>query len=314
MATGGTTTSGDHDRVIAELQRQLQDLQSHYESELKHLSGRMDTEREVNVQVQPPPSLPKLKVFTGLPATSTQETSFEAWKRQASEVNDDVLVIDKVGLLKRSLKGAAHEHVRGKNYATVDDLIKDLDKLFGELKSAEEMYLELCQSRMMKTQTKADFLMTLSTKMKEVQKTAGFSNEEYQRRLYYAFSKGLIDSLFALELRNKFGMPGDTKPAFSDLYRYVRQIEGLEVGKQKAQVGAHAAPSPPPDFTQERTEAPQQQGRRKIYCYKCGENGHFYRDCTKPANAHLVVQKEQDRRRQENEWRRRKGLPELPLN
>lgn len=98
---------------------------------------------------------------------------------------------EKVGLLKRSSKGAAHLHIKDKQYGAVNELIADLQALFGVLRSAEELYFEMCQTRPTRRQCLSEFLLQLSLKVMELEKIGSLSEEEYHRRLTVFFTGNL---------------------------------------------------------------------------------------------------------------------------
>ncbi|KAL8606030.1 hypothetical protein ACOMHN_040028 [Nucella lapillus] len=140
--------------------------------------------RNIQVTVQAPPVTPKLKTFTGLPPTSAQEITYREWRQQAREVEGDELGQDKSVVLRRSLKGAAYECVKGKQFDSVGALVKELGSLFGDFKSPEDLYLEISQTRPTKGQTLSDFLMALSIQMRDLKEQGNLSDEDYHRRLF----------------------------------------------------------------------------------------------------------------------------------
>ena len=306
----------DDPRARAELnalKEQMEQLQMRHEEEMAALSQQLHSSgpRDVKVHVLPTVTTPKLKLFSGLPPTSNQEATFEEWRQQVVQTIDDEAISDKAAYVRRSLRGAALQQVNalGSNDAMV--IVKHLTTLFGVLKSPEEEYLEICQTRPKKDQALSDFLLLTYNRMKDVQERGQFDGSELQRRLYFAFSKGCNNHLLAMEFRNKFGVPGEAKPAFEEVYRYLRQVEDLESSKGRrptthgeghhVHAGAH-------------TTSAQTRKPKRGYCFKCGEEGHFYRDCTNAPNAKLEAQREREKKKRENEWRQKKGLPAIPGN
>lgn len=287
--------------------------------QVRQLQLQQASTQAVTVHVQQPAVVPKIKTFTGLPPTNSQETTFAEWRQQISESLEEPSITDKTAFLKRSLKGAALRQANGLKTDNPRAIITHLTALFGDLKSAEEEYLELCQQKAQRNQPLADFALTLYTRMQDLGERASLSDAEVNRRLYYAFSRSCTNQLLTLELRNKFGVPGESAPAFKELYRYLRQIEDLEPTARKG--FSPTSPEPRPqrathvaahDVRQQPTPATRRPKSR--YCYRCGEEGHFFKNCENPPNPLLVAEREREKRKRENEWRRRKGLPTLPEN
>lgn len=319
MATNGATEDVSE---VEDLKDQLRRLQLQHEETLATLMTRLEEaeKKTVHVQVQPPQPLPKLKTFTGLPPENNQETTYKEWRRQVLETTDDPAVTDPGTYIRRSLRGPALQQVATLGTNNPKRIIQHLDSLFGALKNPEDLYFELCQLKPRRDEGQADFLLILSAKLKEVQEAAQFPDDEYHRRLYLAFSKAMGNSLFALELRNKFGVPGETSPPFEQLFRFVRQLQDLDSSRPRkmatAEAGVHTVH---PEAAAAAESGHQHGGRRfpKIFkgtCYNCGLEGHIYRQCKNPSNPSLVATQERERRRKNNEWRKLKGLPLLPLN
>ncbi len=187
----------DDPRARAELnalKEQMEQLQMRHEEEMAALSQQLRSSgpRDVKVHVLPTVTTPKLKLFSGLPPTSNQEATFEEWRQQVVQTIDDEAISDKAAYVRRSLRGAALQQVNalGSNDAMV--IVKHLTTLFGVLKSPEEEYLEICQTRPKKDQALSDLLLLTYNRMKDVQERGQFDGSELQRRLYFAFSKGRV--------------------------------------------------------------------------------------------------------------------------
>ena len=321
----GLNVPGDQ---IAALQDQLQALKLQYASAQASFETQLEAAKQpkMTVVAQAVPQLPKVKTFTGLAPASPQEATFSDWHVQMREAVEDESVLNKGGFVRRHLRGPALHQVAslGTNDATT--MLAHLSELFGDLKIPDDRYIEVCQMRPMSGQRLQEHLLLISQKMEEIQRSAKYVQEEYNRRLYLAFSKG-CSGLVALELRNKWGVPGEGSPTFAALFRHIRQIEDLEPAKGRkgatpAEAAVHALSateaSDQPSASGTASPSGQTTQRRgqagKGYCFKCGLEGHMYRACRNPPNAALVGQREVERRQRNNVWRKRQGLPELPLN
>ena len=297
-------------------QNRIREMQLQHAEELARMKRELEAAHvPYRIQLQQPPPPPRLKLFTGLPPTNSQEATFGEWRQQAMQILKDGALSDKSVHLKRSLRGAALQQIDVSGATEPKAIIDLLTNLFGELKTPEDRYMEICRLRPKKDQLLSEFLLTIYNQMEEVRQQANLTDEESHRRTYFALSKGCSNDLLAMELRNRFGIPGEATPEFSSLFRFIRQIEGLESSKARravpmAQSAAHVVDENRVQDSHSKAKA-KNQGR---YCYKCGEEGHMYKNCTRPPNPILVAKREREKRKKENEWRRRKGLPLLPEN
>lgn len=270
----------------------------------------MQAQQPTTVIAQAPLPLPKLKTFTGLEPTSPQEVNFREWYLSISSTIEDKAILNKSSFVCRHLKGPALAHVADLKDGDHVAILNRLQELFGELKSPDDLYMDLVQMRPQPGQLLSDHLLRISEKMEEIQKTAKYEAGEFKRKLYKAFSCGIPQTkgLVALEIRNKFGMPGCAEPEFMALFRFLRQIEALEPPKSRKETTTTAMPT---TVTEAEDTPSRQRQRFKGHCYKCGLDGHAYKTCRSAPNPALVNQRARESKERQNQWRKAKGLPTL---
>ena len=310
-------TEGDNTEVQA-LRAAMEKMRLEHEQAMADLIRRLEkaASQQVTVQVQAPAPLPRLRIFTGLPPTNPQEATYEEWRSQVGALVHDATILDPLGLLRRSFRGVASNQCEQINFKSANELLKRLDALFGIVQTADDLYLELCQLQQGRQQTAADFLTLQCGRLQTVRDRAGFDSSEFHRRLYLVFSKACTNDNLTRELRGRFGIPGEASPTFEELLKYVRRIESLEGprGKRSSNLQPQLLMQVTNEDARPNQQRPKKGPRRPRYCFHCGQPGHQFKECQNPPDPALVAEREQERRRANNEWRKQKGLPTLPLN
>jgi hypothetical protein len=322
---------GDNREVIKDLRRAMQKMATDHERAMADILRRLEQAAapNVTVHVQTPTPLPKIRLFNGLQPANNQECTYEEWRVQAKLMEKDEAVKDGALVLKRSLRGVALQQFTELNTSNISVVIKHFDKLFGCTKSAEDLYIDICQMRQGK-ESAGDFLTTLCDKLQTVKTKAGFDSTEFNRRLFLVFTK-TCDVVLCRELRSRFGIPGDATPTFQEVLEYVRKVDDLEKMRapSKSSPAVRAMAAQAEEFQADDNRPPRRPrysqsgdfhatGNRPRgsprYCYRCGLEGHFHANCQNEQNPNLVAERERQKRKHTNTWRERKGLAPLPLN
>ena len=243
------------------------------------------------IEVTAPPQPPRLRIFTGLPPTSKEETSYADWRRQVKAALSDTGIRDQLGYLKRSLQGRAA--TVAKPCTTPAGLLALFDELYGETQSGEELFASLLLKRQGKQQTCPDLLTEICLALDRIRELSPLTDDEYHTRMYMVFAKACASPALVRELRAAIGIPGSASPTYRDVFKYLRQVENLEADRRptaSTAVAAHQVPSPP-SFNSRGSGGRRSDGegrRRPLNCFICAQQGHSYRSCNNPLNEEAV--------------------------
>ena len=322
--------SGDHGdtaQELVELRRQLKEMNILHHREMDELRQKMG--QPVNIQLAVPSSV-RLKTFTGLPPQGGNECNLDTWVDQVDALLKDPTVKDIDPRLLSSLRGIAADAV--KSCSSNKDIVSTLQSVFGTIHDPEELLLAFASERIKKNETPASFLSRLYEDLLKINKRAGLTQLDLQRKLFRTFCQGAEPShpLLILELRNHFGFPGTAHPDFTVLLQTVRKLsEGVTARKsastavnvQAQQVTTEVSPDLVSRIVDEVTakvtdifttsvmkgqltnqgSTTPRNSRRVIpqgHCFNCGAwRDHVARDCPNPANPTKVAQAETRRRR-----------------
>lgn len=299
---------------VLALQQQLRQLQETTAQLMAQLNIAQPPQQPViNVTVAPPQSVPRLRVFTGLPPTGGVEVNFPDWEKQVEQLLlESGEGGDSLQRVRASLRGLAREQVA--DCSSVKDIVARLRQLFGPTKSADDYYVDFLSRKIERKENPSSFLLRLWDELSAMNKVTKFTEEDIRRKLYRTFLNGLgaDHQLLCLELRTLFGFPGTATPEFAALLQQVRYTESVHIPRElsaqrrdrphaQAQVAQSAVavglseadlqkiiagvveqlkpslqqPGPPPPRLQTN---PRPRGP----CFCCGVIGHMARDCTNP--------------------------------
>lgn len=220
--------------------------------------------------------------------------------------------------IQSTLRGIAFDQV--KKARTVEEVINTLKALYGEVKTADDLFLDFCSMRPELKELPSEFLCRLWTEMNRIKCESAFSEEDTKKKVYHIFSKG-ISTLLALELRSQFGYPGGVAPDLADILKAVRRLEKPAEKERKVQAAAACQAATQGDLNERQMEELAERVAKKLkptvqranynmsarkphgHCFRCGMVGdHYAKDCRNVANPERVAQ-------EEKKWQQRRGTP-----
>lgn len=278
----------------------------HLQEQLAKMMAQLSTPAPVNVNVSM--ASHRIGIFTGLKPSGGAEVEFSTWKDQVNTYTNETTDNSQEVLrrVKSSLKGVAKSQIS--DCTTVESILEELSKTYSKTKCADDINLEFITIKPKREESPSEYLLKL---WDFLTREGQFSSEEIKRKVYHSFMTNIRSSfpLLELEVRTKFGIPGEAKPDLSDVLRTVRlatvsapsqqtarsqsQVTGGEIDydrlaeavvkklstqlpnlstEHSSTAEAPRAQAPPPDFQ----GAPRP---RRGNCYQCGRPGHIARFC-----------------------------------
>jgi hypothetical protein len=160
--------------------------------------------------------------------------------------------------------------------------------------SAEDRYLAFSELKPTTKGSASEFLCRLWGEMSRINEDNIFTETQAAVKIYQIFVKNCHPTL-AMELRQKFGFPGEASPDLTELLQRVRRLEGsLPETKPKVQVNAATVQEPLTDAQldqiAEKVASKLQAVRKPKICYCCGQGGHLARSCRNEPNPKKVAE------------------------
>ena len=322
---GSSTSTNDYSQLMNRLD-QLERENLALKERLNNNEAVSNTSYPVynvpEVKVVYPSLPPRLGIFTGLRPAGGGEVEFAEWSARCksflceSDGNDSRDVMRKV---RSSLRGIALEQV--KDCSTATSIIETLNLVYGNLLTEEDQYVRFVKLAQEKRESAASYFSRLWSSFSNLNQRKQYTAMQANSKIYHTFMTNFVsnDNFLLMELRSKFGTPGETAPSCASVLAYLRSYMDRPGQKPFA---AHAAAStvesvstpeidydrladvmiekmnlksqssipsyPPPKYPQ---HAPRSQGASKSksdnskqVCYNCGELGHWLSSCTNPPN------------------------------
>jgi hypothetical protein len=238
------------------------------------------------------PSSKRLNTFTGLAPKSKDEVDFFEFERQSKQLLQDASIHNAKEKILGSLRGIPVKQVKACN--TADEILEKLRGIYGNCMSAEDRYLTFSELKPTTKESASEFLCRLWGEMSRINEDNIFTETQAAVKIYHIFMKNCHHTL-AMELRQKFGFPGEASPDLTELLQQVRRLEGsLPETKPKVQVNAATVQEPLTD-TQldqiaEKVASKLQAVRKPKICYRCGQGGHLARSCRNEPNPKKVAE------------------------
>ena len=265
----------------------------------------------VHVTYPSPP--PRLGVFTGQKPRGGNEIEFSEWHARCKAYLSEHFKVDvseQTQRIRASLKGIAYEHV--KLLSNPHDILKALSDLFGSLLTEEDRYARFVKMTPERKEPASTFYGRLWDAFLYINQDHTFSPTQMYSKVYHTFMSNIssTDNLLMVELRTRFGLPGECAPDCAAVLSFLRSyqersavrppvfaaaavnrsvetsgVEPLDYDKLASLVADKLRTSTPPPNPPTHVSS---QARRKpdfsFPCLNCGGFGHWKSSCTNPAN------------------------------
>uniref|UniRef100_A0A671VKN4 CCHC-type domain-containing protein n=1 Tax=Sparus aurata TaxID=8175 RepID=A0A671VKN4_SPAAU len=223
----------------------------------------------------------KLRMFSGVKPTPSGEEEYDAWAEQTAHLLEEWQCSDNIKKQRivESLTGPAADIVRflrvQKPTATSYDYMHALETAFGTTESASDLLVKFRHTYQNVGEKLSTYLLRLDKLLHCIFRKEGVALSDMNRlRIEQVVRGALQQDMIALRLRMTHKLR--ESPSFNELLKEVREEEDL--------LQIEHPPLEIPAKTKYKTNAtPQRSGYREdrpgIFCYRCGEDGHFKREC-----------------------------------
>ena len=226
----------------------------------------------------------------------------QKWRNYVSESDDDEEA--QLRKLRSSLRAVPKEIADG--HDTVDDILRSLQEIFGVSSTQDDKLADFIKMKNDPKETPTNFFGRLWAALLDLNTPEVFSVVDFRRKLYHQFMTGVGDRILAVELRAEFGLPGVDAPEPENVLRRLKHMEPACSQSSRA-MSVHSNSSVESsgniidyerlaDLVAQRLR-PRFRSESKSFslenklCYKCGQYGHYQRQCRKPANPKLVSER-----------------------
>lgn len=127
--------------------------------------------------------------------------------------------------MKSSLRDLAKEQAAA--CTSVEEVVKVLKSIHMHTKCIEDQLMDFNNMKPEKNETLEDFMKRLWSCFTKLNDNKTFDDIAVKRKVYHVFMGRVnaVKPLVALELRGKFGVPGQASPDLSEVLKRVKEVE-----------------------------------------------------------------------------------------
>uniref|UniRef100_A0A672FLV7 CCHC-type domain-containing protein n=1 Tax=Salarias fasciatus TaxID=181472 RepID=A0A672FLV7_SALFA len=219
----------------------------------------------------------------------------DAWAEQTTHMLEEWQCSDSIKKQRvvKSLKGPAADIIRflrAQNpNATADDYMQALETAFGTTETSSDLLVKFRQTFQSEGEKLSMYLLRLDKLLHCIFRKGGLQLADMNRlRIEQVVRGASPDDMIAMRIRmtHKLRPP----PSFSDLLKDVREEEDMLQGRTdvKRKVMSKPVTSVTRPVTSTSPRPKHSLDRSGIFCYRCGEDGHYMRECDRPENLQRV--------------------------